>query len=175
MNYCQDFLDKDDASNWLKYFCGPDIRWIRESFQIFGRTVLVPRRLIWFGEDGLNYRYTGIDHIGVGWPSEIYKLKNMVEEECQSAFNFLLVNRYENGEDYMGWHRDNEKNAKSMIGSVSLGARRKFCIRLGDSKTDCWLDNGSLLSFDGHCEHSLPKMRRLNDIRINLTFRELNI
>ena len=175
MNYYQCFLDEDKASHWLQYFCRPDIKWVRESFQIYGRNVLVPRRLVWFGEKGLNYRYTGIDHVGTGWPPEIFELKSVVEERCQSNFNFLLVNRYQNGNDYMGWHRDNEKNAKSKIASLSLGARRKFCIKLEHSKIDYWLESGSLLMFDGYLEHRLPKMVQMNELRINLTFRDLII
>jgi alkylated DNA repair dioxygenase AlkB len=175
MNYFQYFLDQGKVSYWLKYFCRPGIKWERESFQIYGRKVSVPRQLVWFGEKELNYRYTGIDHIGAGWPSEIFELKGMVEERCHSNFNFLLVNRYQNGQDYMGWHRDNEKNAKSKIASLSLGARRKFCIKLKDSKIDYWLDSGSLLMFDGYLEHRLPKMLGINELRINLTFRDLII
>ena len=173
MEYVQDFLDDDTASLWLKYFGRSDLNWVRESFRIFGRKVSVPRRLLWFGDKGLNYRYTGIDHRGFGWPSEILDLKNNVEEKSQSAFNFLLVNRYEHGEDYMGWHRDNEKNTQQVIASLSLGARRKFSIKVESSAADYWLDSGSLLIFNGHLEHRLPKMKTIDEVRINLTFRSL--
>ena len=105
--------------------------------------------------------------------SEILELKNRVEEKSQSAFNFLLVNRYEHGEDYMGWHRDNEKNTQQVIASLSLGARRKFSIKVESSAADYWLDSGSLLIFDGHLEHRLPKMKTIDKVRINLTFRNL--
>jgi alkylated DNA repair dioxygenase AlkB len=97
----------------------------------------------------------------------------MVEEEARCDFNFLLVNRYETGEEYMGWHRDNEKNASQKIASLSLGERRKFRLKEESATRDFWLDSGSLLIFDGYLKHTLPKMKKVNNSRINLTFRRV--
>ena len=171
--YIENFLGRDSTLKWLRYFDHPEIEWVRESFQMFGRTTLVPRKLVWFADKDLNYRYTGLDHVGTGWPHKILELKKMVEEESHCDFNFLLVNRYETGEEYMGWHRDNEKNASQKIASLSLGERRKFRLKEGSTTRDIWLDSGSLLIFDGYLKHTLPKMKKVNNSRVNLTFRRL--
>ena len=77
------------------------------------------------------------------------------------------------GLDYMGWHKDNEKSSERVIASLSLGVPRKFRIRLDNETEDLWLENGSLLVFDGYVEHTLPRMQKVNQPRINLTFRTI--
>ena len=67
--YQRDFLPSKDADHWLNWLQqGSNVAWVRESFSIFGRHVTAPRRLAWFGDPGLNYRYTGTDHVAQGWP-----------------------------------------------------------------------------------------------------------
>ena len=73
----------------------------------------------------------------------------------------------------MGWHKDNEQSSERLIASLSLGAPRRFRIRLDNETEDLWLENGSLLVFDGYLEHTLPQMRKVNQPRINLTFRTI--
>ena len=173
MIYVSDFLSENETTIWMAYFQRGEINWTQETFSIFGRQVKVPRKSTFFGDDGLNYRYTGIDHLGCGWPSELLALKTRIERESGSEFNFCLVNYYGKGLDYMGWHRDNEQSSERLIASLSLGVSRKFRIRVDDKTEDLWLDNGSLLVFDGYLEHTLPRMKKVNQPRINLTFRAI--
>ena len=173
MNYVSDFLSENETTIWMAYFQSDDINWTQETFSIYGRKVKVPRKSAFFGDDGLNYRYTGIDHLGCGWSSELLALKAHVEKESRSKFNFCLVNYYRMGLDYMGWHKDNEQSSERLIASLSLGVPRKFRIRFDDKTEDLWLENGSLLVFDGYLEHTLPRMQKVNQPRINLTFRTI--
>ena len=48
-------------------------------------------------------------------------------------FNSVLVNRYENEKDSVGWHADNEPQMshEHPIASLSLGATRRFEMRKG--------------------------------------------
>ena len=173
MNYVSDFLSENETTIWMAYFQSGEISWTQETFSIYGRQVKVPRKSAFFGDDGLNYRYTGIDHLGRGWSSKMLALKAQVEKESCSKFNFCLVNYYRMGLDYMGWHKDNEQSSERLIASLSLGAPRRFRIRLDNETEDLWLENGSLLVFDGYLEHTLPRMRKVNQPRINLTFRTI--
>ena len=173
MNYVSDFLSENETTIWMAYFQSDDINWTQETFSIYGRKVKVPRKSAFFGDDGLNYRYTGIDHFGCGWSSELLALKAHVEKESRSKFNFCLVNYYRMGLDYMGWHTDNEQSSERLIASLSLGVSRKFRIRLDNVTEDLWLENGSLLVFDGYLEHTLPRMQKVNQPRSNLTFRTI--
>ena len=173
MNYVSDFLSENETTIWMAYFQSGEINWTQETFSIYGRKVKVPRKSAFFGDDGLNYRYTGIDHWGCGWSSELLALKAQIERESGSDFNFCLVNYYRMGLDYMGWHKDNEQSSERLIASLSLGVPRKFRIRLDNETEDLWLENGSLLVFDGYLEHTLPRMQKVNQPRINLTFRTI--
>jgi alkylated DNA repair dioxygenase AlkB len=79
----------------------------------------------------------------------------------------------------MGWHQDNEKEmvAGSSIASLSFGAARKFAFKHAttNERLDIELANGSLLDMKGAIQqywyHSLPKTKRIKQMRINLTFR----
>jgi alkylated DNA repair dioxygenase AlkB len=177
MRFIENFLSPIEAAGWLTDLDDPTgVNWQRESFRIFGRDVQAPRKLAWFGDAGLNYRYTGIDHKSVGWPPALAVLKSRVESQAGQRFNFLLLNRYADGSDHMGWHRDDEAGCLGNIASLSIGAPRRFSIDVaGDSHTEnrrtLELSTGSLLIFDGRQRHCLRATKKPCDLRINLTFR----
>ncbi len=173
--YCADFLAGNEADQALQLFLQHPVNWQQETFQIFGRQVLAPRRLAWFGDAGVNYRYTGIDHVAQGWPQWLHPLRQRVEDVASSSFNFLLVNDYRDGSQHMGWHKDNETGAAPLIASVSLGAQRPFLYRMDDGAASqrVVLEHGSLCLFDGQIRHRLPPARRVKHRRINLTFRQI--
>ena len=189
MRFIEGFLSPAQARDWLqKIECADWLRWQRETFPIFGRQVEAPRSLAWFGDPGLNYRYTGIDHTTQGWPSALQRLRQDVESATGQGFNFLLMNRYASGSEYMGWHRDDEKGCSSLIASLSLGAPRRLCLEhaaaneesdLGQSRaathrTNLELGEGSLLLFDGRQRHCLRATKKNCGLRINLTFRQIS-
>lgn len=174
MQFIENFLTSGQAQDWMNKLDGAKtVAWQRESFRIFGRQVEAPRQLAWFGDSGLNYRYTGIDHLGEGWPDGLLHLKQQVEEVASQSFNFLLLNRYHNGRDYMGWHRDDEQGCLGNIASLSLGATRRFSIdtQQPPQRQNFELSSGSLLIFDGRQRHCLRQTKRPCDVRVNLTFR----
>ncbi|MCI00498.1 alpha-ketoglutarate-dependent dioxygenase alkB-like, partial [Trifolium medium] len=53
-----------------------------------------------------------------------------------SSFNSLLLNRYKGGNDYVGWHADDEKlyGPTPEIASLSLGCDRDFILKKKPSK-----------------------------------------
>jgi alkylated DNA repair dioxygenase AlkB len=81
----------------------------------------------------------------------------------------------------MGWHSDDEKelDAKSPIASLSLGATRKFAFRHKKDKTthSIFLENGGALIMHSptqeHWHHTLLKTKKIDEPRINLTFRSI--
>tara|TARA_B100000524_G_scaffold264381_2_gene144493 strand:+ start:1227 stop:1778 length:552 start_codon:yes stop_codon:yes gene_type:complete len=176
--YQRDFLPSKDADHWLNWLQQENnVVWARESFSIFGRRVTAPRRLAWFGDAGLNYRYTGTDHMAEGWPTALSALRDRVQAVAAQEFNFLLLNRYANGQQYMGWHRDDEAGCAGNIASLSLGAPRRFRYEseINGKSEQIDLEHGSLLLFDGRRRHCLAKTVRPVEERINLTFRLLKL
>ncbi|NOX52243.1 MAG: alpha-ketoglutarate-dependent dioxygenase AlkB [Gammaproteobacteria bacterium] len=177
----QNYLTNDAATALLNWLMTSDqVLWQQEHFQMYGKNTVVPRQLAFFGDCGLNYRYTGIDHVADGWPRKLQALRCRIEESVGCKFNYLLLNRYNHGSHYMGWHRDNETAWSTKIASLSLGACRSFRVenQLRESKSarpdveKLELRHGSLLVFDGGCRHTLAKTRKQVGVRINLTFRQ---
>ena len=161
----------------LQRFEVSSLIWQQETFRIFGRHVVAPRSLMWFGNKDVNYRYTGIDHVAAGWPDWLNEVRYKVESVADVSFNFLLVNRYLDGQQHMGWHRDDEKGADPMIASISLGAQRPFVLRYPSetSSRRVLLEHGSLCLFDGRIRHRLPPSKKILQPRINLTFRKISV
>lgn len=109
-------------------------------------------------------------------------MRARLQQTCAVQFNSVLLNRYRNGGDSMGWHRDDEPELgqQSVIASLSLGASRRFLLRRVDAHVQrhaCQLGHGDLLVMRGHCQrdyqHALPKMAGVTAERINLTFRQV--
>ena len=79
----------------------------------------------------------------------------------------------------MGWHSDDEKEIKSGtdIASVTIGASRDFFIRHKQTldKQCLHLESGDLLimhwPMQSDWEHSLPKRLKVEQPRVNYTFR----
>ena len=93
------------------------------------------------------------------------------------------MNWYRNGDDYLNWHADDEKELglNPTICSVNFGAKRDFILRMNDDndiKITIPLTHGSLLLMSGELQHfwqhSVPKRKKINEMRINLTFRFIN-
>ncbi len=160
------------------------IEWRQESIRMFGKRVLQPRLTAWCGDDGLTYKYSGITLTAERWIEPLLVIKNRIEPILGCSFNSVLINLYRDGNDSMGWHRDNEKELgpQPVIASVSLGAERVFQLRRYRSKEKSIsvpLSSGSLLVMRGDCqtfwEHQIPKTSRVVGQRINLTFRRIEV
>jgi alkylated DNA repair dioxygenase AlkB len=159
------------------------IDWQTEAIKMFGKSIIVPRKIAWYGDDDATYRYSGITHQPLPWIPIIQHLRLRINEEHDLTFNSVLCNLYTDGSDYMGWHRDNEPELGSdpIIASVSLGEPRRFIFRhiLSGERHEIMLQPGSLLLMRKGCQHewkhSLPKTKNVKNPRINLTFRRVRV
>src|SRR5690606_19254069 len=126
------------------------------------------------------YRYSGADFVPHPWLPPLQALRERLCEDGFGEFNSVLLNRYRDGNDSMGWHGDDEPahGPAPLIASVSLGAARRFLLRRRDDnrrRAEYVLGHGDLLIMGGETQrfyqHALPKMARVQGERINLTFR----
>lgn len=158
-----------------------DIPWRQESITIFGKRYRQPRLIAWYGNTGKTYAYSGLVLDPRPWTPTLLRLKTQVEVLAGASFNSVLLNYYRDGQDSMGWHSDNEPELgiNPVIASLSLGAKRRFCLRHRTrsdlARVDVWLSHGSLLIMAGaiqhHWRHAIPKTAKAIGPRINLTFR----
>lgn len=159
------------------------VPWEVHKIRMFGRQVDSPRLSCWMGDAGARYRYSGTDFLPAPWHPALLPLRDRLATFCAAPFNSVLLNRYRDGDDGMGWHSDNEAELgpAPVIASVSLGAARRFLLRRRDDharKAELELGHGDLLLMAGqtqrHYQHALPKSARPLAERINLTFRWIN-
>ena len=58
----------------------------------------------------------------------------MIKKATGNEYVSCLVNLYEDENDHVPWHSDNEKEVGPSVASISLGATRTFKMRRMDSK-----------------------------------------
>jgi alkylated DNA repair dioxygenase AlkB len=140
-----------------------------------------PRLTAWYADPGVSYSYSGVTHQATDWTPELLAIKARVEAAAATTWNSLLLNLYRDGRDSIGFHADDEPElgTNPVIGSVSLGAERRFVLKhpASGDKLEFQLPHGSLLVMGGACQHhwrhGVPKTRRPVGPRINLTFRRI--
>ncbi|SEW45239.1 Alkylated DNA repair dioxygenase AlkB [Chitinophaga sp. YR573] len=157
-----------------------EIAWKQEPVFIMGRNILQPRLTAWYGDPDKPYSYSGITMQPHPWTPALMEIKSRIEAVAGVRFTSALLNFYRDGQDSMGWHRDNEKELgiNPVIGSVSFGSPRTFALKHYTDKTlteKIPLTHGSFLLMKGstqhHWLHSIPKQLKVTAGRINLTFR----
>lgn len=169
-----------DASEELFQRINAEVKFTQNFIRIWGKELSLPRVESWIGDKA--YTYSGLTLKPHPWTSSIYLIKEQIEKYLSQDFNSCLVNLYRTGEDYVGPHADDEKELGSepFIASVSLGASRRFVMKHRyekDRQCEVLLQSGDLLVMKGVFQHfwlhSLPKMKKEMNPRINLTFRTI--
>lgn len=180
VNYYGKILNAKEAVFYFQTLLDT-IDWQNDKAIIFGKEIITKRKVAWYGDKNFSYTYSKIEKFALPWTKELLELKTLVEKISGENFNSCLLNLYHNGNEGMAWHSDAEKDLKKngAIASLSLGAERKFSFK---HKTNGYtkslrLENGSLLVMkdqtQSHWLHSLPKEKKINTPRINLTFRSI--
>lgn len=181
VEYFSEFLAAGDRSALLAELAQARDRFDRDRVLMYGKTIDSPRMVCAFGDDGLHYRYAGVDRTTHPWPPHLRTARDRIAAVCGHPFNYALVNLYQTGDDYIGWHADKVSDlvAGSSIASLSLGAVRPFQLRHKSSGAthEVMLASGSLLVMRGTCQqfykHSLPRRRGVTEPRFNITFRHV--
>ncbi len=159
------------------------VAWEVHRIRLFGREVDSPRLSSWIGDPAARYRYSGAEFRPHPWPEVLAPVRARLEAELGAGFNSVLVNRYRDGQDAMGWHSDDEPELglRPVIASLSLGAPRRFALRHRQDKTlkrDIPLGHGDLVVMAGDTQrlyhHAVPRTARPVGERINLTFRRIS-
>ncbi|XP_010542184.1 PREDICTED: DNA oxidative demethylase ALKBH2 isoform X1 [Tarenaya hassleriana] len=193
-----------DQSWGFFHFLDKHIPWTRPTIRVFGRSCLQPRDTCYVACSGLTELvYSGYRPRAYSW-DDFPPLKEILDAVHKvlpgSRFNSLLLNRYKGGNDYVGWHADDEKlyGPTPEIASVSFGCEREFLLKKkkleekalddeparkrlkrssGGDVRSFTLKHGSMLVMRGYTQrdwvHSVPKRAKAEGIRINLTFRRV--
>jgi alkylated DNA repair dioxygenase AlkB len=169
-----DFLPVDVANCYFDEL-RKDCAWQQKPAS-FGH--LQPRLMASYGDDGITYRYSGMENAALPWTTTLLEIKKRIEA-VQGDYNYCLLNLYRTGSDSVAWHADNEPEMGNVIASLSLGATRTFRIRHNKSKEtrDFLVSNRTLIIMAGTMQqfwkHEVPKTKENVGERINLTFRKI--
>ncbi|MEY2930224.1 MAG: hypothetical protein RL033_973 [Pseudomonadota bacterium] len=179
---------------WLSAAAAAELRsalvqelcWEQRHIVLFGRQILQPRLIAWAGE--LPYRYSGQTLEPRPWPAAlrpaIDELCSRIAAQAGAPFNHVLINRYRDGSDSMGYHADSEPELGDdpIVATLSLGATRRFQLRpqratRGERALTLPLVDASLLVMGGTCQrnyrHAVARENGEVSERISLTFRRL--
>jgi alkylated DNA repair dioxygenase AlkB len=180
MTYRPGWLSHDEADR-LFARVKDEVVWEERAIVVAGRPILQPRLVGWAG--AMPYRYSGQTLEPRAPGPALAALTEQVSAATGHTFNHVLLNRYRDGRDSIGFHADNEPELgrDPFVAAVSLGAERRFVIqrkgkRRGKPRT-LRLAHGSLLVMGGtmqhHWYHAVPRERPPTAERINATFRIL--
>jgi alkylated DNA repair dioxygenase AlkB len=180
--FMRNFFTPTESKNYFELLQN-NINWKQEEVKFYGKTFPVPRKTAWYGYEGFNYSYSGITCFPEIWTNELLEIKKEIEKFIPDEdFTSVLLNLYNNGNDKMGWHADDEKELgiNPTIASVSLGETRRFDIKHKQNPELHYkfeLTSGSLLVMRGalqhHWVHQIPAQKKVKEPRINLTFRTI--
>lgn len=161
----------------------------RSTIRIFGKEVQIPR---WSQCYGKNYFYSGVTHKAIPFTPILQRYLDYANTLRQCNFNMCVVNWYQNGNDWIAAHADDEpqiyrdEKGNTKILSISFGEERAFWLNPIDKKDkNCYqkklmLGDGDVLLMMGHTQsthkHMVPKVftNKSNEVgrRISLTFRQ---
>lgn len=177
--YYPQFFNEPE-SNYFMQHLRESINWKQESMKMYGKEVLFPRLMAWYGDAATAYSFSGNIFHPEPWTTGLLQIRDRITPISGQVFNSVLLNLYRNGNDSMGWHADDEPELgrHPVIASVNFGAARRFQLRYKSEhqrKYELTLQHGSLLIMKGplqeYWEHQVPKTTKISDGRINLTFR----
>ena len=159
-----------------------EVHWSQDKIKLFGKLIPIPRLQAWYGDNGVEYTYSGLTMSALLWTKTLQKIKMQVEQLTSEKFNSVLCNYYRNGRDYVAYHSDDEPELGKfpVIASVSLGVNRVMGLKHRFDKNKelkFSLLGGSLHVSRGAMQemwqHSLLKRPSIQGPRINLTFRKI--
>lgn len=165
--------------------------WERKEGISRGKKYRMPRLMAWYGE--IPYTFAGTTIASKArnfkeWPEELVILHEMIQIETGINFNSVLLNKYEDGNDGVAFHSDNELiwGTNPIIASISLGSTRRFEIKRKvvdyeqsgkEDEISILLNSGDMIVMDGTTQeefvHRIPKTTQKVGPRINLTFRNV--
>jgi alkylated DNA repair dioxygenase AlkB len=156
---------------------------VKPPIQLYGKIVYQQRSIGFFSDESIGYYYSGQLAKSKPLQPDSAELMKIINARFGTNYNGILINKYEDGNDYISDHSDDEKNLdKEGVISISYGAVRKFRIRDKLSKKiimDIPTTSNSIIHMCGNFQkeftHGIPVEKKVKEVRYSLTFRTHNI
>jgi alkylated DNA repair dioxygenase AlkB len=153
----------------------------RPEIVVFKKVCKQQRFIGFFSDDSEGYRYSNKLMPSKPLSPNLIGLMQTVNALLGTEFNGMLVNKYMDGNDYIGAHSDSEIGLDAVGGVVALsfGAERTFRIRCKQTKKivhDEQTTDGSILQMGGGFQklytHEIPVQKKIKEPRVSITFRK---
>jgi alkylated DNA repair dioxygenase AlkB len=153
---------------------------VKPKIYIYGKEATQHRNIGFFSDESIGYRYSNQLAKSQALTPVLKKLLDEVNELYDADFNGILINKYVDGNDYIGKHSDDEKNLSNIgVVSLSYGSTRKFRVR--DKKTnkivkDVLIKHNQIMHMGGNFQkeftHEIPIEKKITTPRYSFTFRK---
>jgi alkylated DNA repair dioxygenase AlkB len=170
----ESYLTKDEADILFEHLL--NINWLS--------VVKARREQFMATEEGLIYAYGkkewSKDYVSIAMTDLVKKLTDRINDQFNSSYNVVFLNRYDSNQHNINWHADNsvEMDHGHAICVLSLGQERRIQTKLIESKNfeeETKLKHGSLFvmpdNYQTMYHHRIPKEGFVCSTRISLTFR----
>jgi len=187
--YCPEQLSFTRLKTFKSWLEKDVIPLFRPTFvTVFNKTYEERRRVLGFGDKGIQYNYSGREVDAIDWQDfpHLLEIRDEVLAICRLNQpdlpdpNFVLINWFRAGGDKIGPHADDERDLvpdKPII-SLSLGQERRFVFHTKKPFRKCgeiMLKNGCIVIMNSgtqtHYKHGIPEMKKAKGDRWSLTFR----
>ena len=177
------YADPDERNEIFEYLDGLEVEYHKE-YKRFNKIVKVPRGQASYtlNEDiHYDYKVSGGSPPNTVMTDRLKEITAAVNAALGTNFNTILLNKYKDGDDCIGYHRDRETGWREGTGFATLafGAERDFLVKHEASgevtsvphKDGCAIHMPSPMNQEYF--HCVPKRKRVKDCRISLTYREI--
>lgn len=156
---------------------------VNPPIKIYGKTVYQQRSIGFFSDKSIGYHYSGQLAKAKSLEPHCLELMELINARFKTNYNGILVNKYEDGNNYISDHSDDEtKLDKGGVISISYGSVRKFRIRDKLTKKiilDIPTISNSIIHMGGNFQkeftHGIPVEKKVKGERYSLTFRTHSI
>lgn len=158
-----------------------DVLDINPEIIIYGKVCNQRRSVGFFSNTSRGYNYRNTNTPAKEMNDYLIELLNYINEKFDYDYNGILINKYGDGNDYIGKHSDDMKGLDDRVGvvAISYGAIRKFRIRNKSTNNivkDIPTDPSYIIQMNGKFQneftHEIPVEKKVKDIRYSFTFRK---
>ena len=152
----------------------------RPEIIVYDKVCKQQRYVGFFSDESIGYKYSNRIMASQPLSANMIGLLASVNTLLGTEYNGMLVNKYMDGNDYIGAHSDSEHGIDPVgVVALSYGAERKFRIR---SKKDIKIvheeptTHCSLMLMGGTFQklytHEIPVQKKIKESRTSITFRK---
>ena len=176
-----DFINKELLDQCVSYVTPQLLD--QPGIIVFGKLCRQHRHIGFFSDESIGYHYSRKLMASKPLSPCLSELLYTINTMMGTTFNGILVNKYMDGNDYIGAHSDDETKLDGLgVVSISYGTERIFRIRNKNDRSIVCEEltrHCGILHMGGNFQklytHEIPKQHKIKEARISFSFRNHSI